>query len=61
MDITVTHKAKINGPVVGVNFVDGKAVNPHPAALAFFQSNDDFTVSGPKVKLGKADQGDATA
>lgn len=62
MDLIVTHKKKINGHVLGVNFVDGEAVNPHPAALAYFQENDDYSVAEKKATLDKTDQKtDATA
>lgn len=40
---------KLTGYVLGVDFKDGKAETETPAAIAFFEASDDYTVGTPKA------------
>lgn len=44
-----SNKKNIDGYILGVEFQNGEAQTDAPAALAFFEANDDFEVVDPKT------------
>lgn len=59
MKIIRSKKKKLEGYVLGVEFVDGEGQTETPAALAFFEASDDFEVVDPS-KPTKTPTGDGT-
>lgn len=56
---TVTSKERLNGFVLGVEFVNGQGETENPAALAYFATADGYEVadSKPAKKAAGSSQG----
>lgn len=54
MATKVTSKERLNGFVLGVEFVNGQAETDNPAALAFFQSSDGYSIADEKPAAKKS-------
>lgn len=53
----VTAKERINGFVLGVEFVNGQAETESPTALSFFRQADGYKVEDEKPAAKKAGSG----
>lgn len=47
---TVTSNKKITGHVLGVSFTDGTGETDSPAALAYFERSDEYTIEKKAAK-----------
>jgi hypothetical protein len=57
MATQVTSKARLNGYVLGVEFVNGNAETDSPTALSFFRQSDGYTVADEKPAKAKSGSG----
>jgi hypothetical protein len=50
----VTSKERLNGYILGVQFVNGKAETESPTAIAFFKQSEGYEVHDSKAKAKPA-------